>query len=176
MIEKGIYIESQKNRGNKNIDSFDYYVCGLKIGDENYTVKFVISKKNNGERYYDHKLIEIEKGRLLDLSAVSSAGSANKHPLNSYKDKRLFSILQINPKEIAKAETRMRQILDEVKQLKGYSDDSSYQGTSAFNGAAPSSNAYFPTRAERRAAIENETFEGEVSFDFYWEKNETEKT
>lgn len=83
-------------------------MSGLKIGNEDYTVKFVISKKNTGERYYDHKLTQIEKGRILDLSAVSSTESANTLPLTEYKDKRLFSILQTNPKEIAQAKMNAR--------------------------------------------------------------------
>ena len=40
-------------------------------------------------------LDNIEKGRVLDLSAVSSAESANGLPLSENKEKRLFSILQI---------------------------------------------------------------------------------
>ena len=63
LIENGIYITSERNTGSKDIDRFDYYVCGLKIGGEDYTVKMVISEKSNGKRYYDHNLVEIEKGK-----------------------------------------------------------------------------------------------------------------
>ena len=102
IIEKGVYIASEKNEGNKDVDSFDYYVAGLRIGGVDYTVKSVISNRKDGSRYYDHKLTQIEKGRLLDLSAVSSTESANKAPISDIKDKRLLDILQINSKENAK--------------------------------------------------------------------------
>ena len=94
LIEKGIYIISEKNTGEKDIDSFDYYVSGLRIGGVDYTVKYVISNKNDGSRYYDHKLTKIEKEKLLDLSAISSAESASTSPFSDIKDKRLLSILQ----------------------------------------------------------------------------------
>ena len=163
LIEKGVFISSEKNEGNKDIDHFDYYVCGLKIAGEDYTVKYVISNKSNGERYYDHKLTQIEKGKLLDLSAVSSAESASSSQLSAYKDKRLFSILQVNEAEIAKSEQRMREILDEMKRRRGYTNDSEYQGSLAFNGAAPSRNVYFWTKEARKQAFEDGDFEGEYS-------------
>ena len=75
--------------------SFRYYVCGLNIGDENYTVKAVVAVQPNGDRYYDHKLSEIEKGKLLSiLPTIQKAGIENKLPSSLGKDKRLFSILQ----------------------------------------------------------------------------------
>lgn len=102
IIENGIFITSENNQGNKDIDSFDYYICGLRIGGVDYTVKFVISNRKDGSRYYDHKLTQIEKGHLLDLSAVSSTESANKVPISDIKDKRLLDIIQTNSKENAK--------------------------------------------------------------------------
>lgn len=53
----------------------------------------------------------------------------------------------------------MREILDEVKREKGYSDDSSYQGSLAFNGVAPSKNGYFETKEERAEAFREGDFE-----------------
>ena len=68
-----------------------------------YTVKAVISNMNDGSRYYDHKLTNIEKGRLIDMinkAPVSSVSITTQTPetsaLSSGKDKRLFSILQTN--------------------------------------------------------------------------------
>lgn len=49
------------------IKSFSYYVCELKIGGNDYTVKAVIANQNNGIRYYDHRLSSIEKGELLSI-------------------------------------------------------------------------------------------------------------
>lgn len=60
-------------------------------------------------------------------------------------------------------------MLREEAMKKGYSDDSSYQGSIAFNGAAPSKNGYFDTRKERKEAFDNEEFEGEYSLGDYIE-------
>ena len=49
----------------------------------------------------------------------------------------------------------VRRMEREVYERMGYSDDSGYQGTSAFNGPAPSRNAYFETKAERIEATKN---------------------
>ena len=49
----------------------------------------------------------------------------------------------------------VRRMEREVYERMGYSDDSRYQGTSAFNGAAPGRNAYFETKAERIEATRN---------------------
>lgn len=55
----------------------------------------------------------------------------------------------------------------EAMERKGYSDDSSYQGTSAFNGAAPSRNAYFETKAERIEAAKNGEMEDTTTLGDY---------
>ena len=101
IIEKSIYIDSAKNEDsakNKDVSEYHYFVCGLKIGDVDYTVKAVVAEQSNGERYYDHKLTKIEKGTLLDsLSGITTPGFNQETSLVSgVKDKRLLSILQIN--------------------------------------------------------------------------------
>jgi len=103
--------ENKANRGNGKADSYRYYVCPLKIDGEDYTAKIVVGKKN-GSSYYDHRLTQIEKGELIDsLNEIAKPVAANNSPLLSgYKDKRLLSILQTNPEEIAQAEARMREI------------------------------------------------------------------
>lgn len=50
-------------------------------------------------------------------------------------------------------------MLQEEASFKGYTSSSDYQGTSAFNGAAPYRNAYFETKEERLQAIKEESFE-----------------
>ncbi len=103
LIQNGIYIDSEPNTGSKNIEKFDYYVCGLQIEGVDYTAKFVVSQSKSGERYYDHKLTQIEKGKLIEQSAVSSTVSANQSPLSMYKDKRLISLLQTNASKVIDA-------------------------------------------------------------------------
>ena len=38
---------------NPGVREYQYYVCGLKIGSEDYTVKTTIAVDNKGDQYYD---------------------------------------------------------------------------------------------------------------------------
>ena len=107
IIENSIYIDTIENEDSKNpnVKSFDYYVCGLKINGEDYTVKAVISNMADGSRYYDHKLTQIEKGKLLDgIEENRPNGERITSPLRQDdfggKDTRLFSILQDNSSKV----------------------------------------------------------------------------
>ena len=108
IIENSIYIESQPNNDvEKNPDVAEYqcYVCGLKIGGEEYTVLAKVAVDKNGNRYYDHNLTAIAKGKLIDIanneqSAVTSGFGTTpdtESTTNSHrKYKELISILQTN--------------------------------------------------------------------------------
>jgi hypothetical protein len=110
IIENSLYIDTINNEDilkHPNVISYNYYVCGLKIGGVDYTVKAVISNMNDGSRYYDHKLTNIEKGKLIDMinkALESSVSVTTQTPetsaLSEGKDKRLFSILQTNSSKI----------------------------------------------------------------------------
>lgn len=77
-----------------------------------------------------------------------------KYSLKSLDDKYLE--LAKNPES---NEAELKRIIEEYSKMQGYSADSDYQGTSAFNGKAPSSNAYFETKESRIKAWENDEFE-----------------
>lgn len=106
IIENSVFIEELANEDLEKypgVKSFSYYVCGLKIAGVDYTVKAVIANQNNGERYYDYKLTNIEKGKLLSIApTIQKAGIDGNPPLSDVKDKRLLSILQTNEKENAR--------------------------------------------------------------------------
>ncbi len=78
IIENGIYIASEINEDvekNPNVSEYQHFVCGLRIGGEDYTVRSVYAVDKNGDRYYDHKLTHIEKGKLLDsLVGITNPG------------------------------------------------------------------------------------------------------
>ena len=116
MLEKAIFIsEEPNNKSHSSFDRYRYYAVGLKMDGEDYTAKLVIGVKN-GYTYYDHSLTEIEKTSLLDRIDEISSSFTDKEVVDSvYKDKRLLSILQINPEEISLAESQMRDILIEMK-------------------------------------------------------------
>lgn len=62
---------------------------------------------------------------------------------------------------------KAQKMVNEAAAAAGYSTDSSYQGTSAFNGAAPWGNGYFLTKDERKEAWDNGEFEGESTLGDY---------
>ncbi len=125
IIENAIYIDSAKNDNedrNPNVSQYHYYVCGLNIGGEDYTVRMVEAEEKDGNRYYDHKLSHIEKGKLLNelahinlssstgLSSTPGTGAEERNrptnrgeiqaaPISDIKDKRLLSILQTKEEE-----------------------------------------------------------------------------
>lgn len=60
-----------------------------------------------------------------------------------------------------------QRLVNEAAKLNGYDVSSEYQGTSAFNGSAPYGNDYFSTKEERKAAFENDEFEGDTTLGDY---------
>lgn len=68
-------------------------------------------------------------------------------------DKQYFAAIEAGDMET------VQRLVNEQAERKGYVDNSDYQGTSAFNGAAPYRNGYFDTKEERLQAIEEGSFE-----------------
>lgn len=104
MIEQSIFIDEIPNtKGHDKYDSYKYYVCGLKIDNVDYIVKLVVGVKGDN-KYYDHRLTEIEKGTLIDnLNGLSNSVAENQNANISYgKDTKLQSILQTNDRENAR--------------------------------------------------------------------------
>ena len=83
---------------------YQHFVCGLKIGTEDYTVHSLVAVDHKGNRYYDHSLTQIEKTKLLDSiehQAVKGQGfdttsSTELTTLNGYKGKKLLELFQTN--------------------------------------------------------------------------------
>ena len=95
MIEDAIFITEELNdKGKNEFESYRYYVCGLKIGGEDYTAKIVAGVRG-GETYYDHQLSSIEKGKLINSrDRVTTQLAEDKSALSEVKDTRLLSILK----------------------------------------------------------------------------------
>lgn len=107
IIEKGIYIESVPNMDvdkNPDVAEYQHYVCGLKIGDDDYTVHSIVAVDKRGDRYYDHKLSRIEKGKLLDFIEAKQSAEQILAPMpgtkptirSERKINELISLLQID--------------------------------------------------------------------------------
>lgn len=115
IIEKSIYIESQPNNDpdtNPDVAEYQCYVCGLNIAGEEYTVLAKVAVDKNGNRYYDHNLTAVAKGKLIDIanneqSAVTSGFGTTpdtESTTNSQRKYReLISILQTNSSKIVDA-------------------------------------------------------------------------
>lgn len=102
MIKQSVFIDEFPNtKEHDKYDSYRYYVCGIKIDGEDYTVKIVVGVKN-GNKYYDHRLTQIEKGTLIDnLNGLSNSVAENQNAdISVGKDTKLLSILQTNSSKI----------------------------------------------------------------------------
>lgn len=101
LIEKSIFLDEIPNeKNNGKYDSYRYYVCGLRIGSEDYTVKITVGVKG-ASKYYDHALTQIEKGTLIDnIDALSTTFDNNMNTSSSVKDTKLLSILQTNSSKV----------------------------------------------------------------------------
>ena len=62
---------------------------------------------------------------------------------------------------------KAQRMVVEAAKLKGYNSGSQYQGTSAFNGAAPWGNGYFLTKEERKEAWDNDEYDGDQTLGDY---------
>lgn len=98
IIENAVYIDTLPNEDSKvpHIKEFEYYLAGLNIGGTDYTVRAAVGVSDFGDRYYDHKLTQIEKGKLLEArhSDNKSGVPQQQNALGNFDDKRLLQILQ----------------------------------------------------------------------------------
>ena len=98
-LNKGTFISQEPNEDivtNRKVIEYQYLISGLKINNTVYTVKSAIALDDNGNRYYDHKLSEIEKGDLLaSLSSVTRQGKYS-NLLYDFNDMRLLQVCQVS--------------------------------------------------------------------------------
>lgn len=103
MIDAAVFIDELPNeKDNNKYNSYRYYVVGLKIGGVDYTAKLTVGVDAYGNKYYDHSLTEIEKGKLInEVGALSpTLPSSNKSALSDVKDTKLISLLQNNSSKV----------------------------------------------------------------------------
>ncbi len=115
MLNKSTFIAEEKaEKANAQYPAYRYYVVGLKIGGADYTAKLTIGVDENGNKFYDHALTQIEKGSLLDNIDALSTTSDTKETVNGFmstvaepnpsvaigKDTKLLSLLQTNSSKV----------------------------------------------------------------------------
>ena len=104
MLEQSVFITEEKaDKLNAQYPTYRYYVVGLNIAGVDNTAKLTIGVDENGNKYYDHALTEIEKGKLLDQingqavdNGFMSTGAEPNPSVTDSKDTKLVSILQTN--------------------------------------------------------------------------------
>ena len=106
----------------------------------------------------------ISAAKLLNISETAKNNSQETEREEiAQRDKEYAEAVAAGDKE------KIDAMLREEMRRKGYADNSDYQGSKAFNGAAPSSNAYFETREERKETFDNGELEGDFSLGDFME-------
>ena len=111
IIKKSIYISSEPNNDtvkNPDVVEYQHFVCGLKIGNEDYTVHSLIAVDRSGDRYYDHNLTNVEKTKLLDrinsqagfVQGFDTTSGTEPTTFDGYKGKKLAKLLQIDSSKV----------------------------------------------------------------------------
>ena len=161
----------------------------VNIGDKVYGVK--ITLKENVRTHEKTKLYSYEatKIELLDGQSGDVAMTSPRNSNNSITVAKIIKGFETTKKNGEKVDSestkfslkdeeylkavedgnmeKAQKMVNEAADAAGYSTDSSYQGTSAFNGAAPWGNGYFLTKDERKEAWDNGEFEGESTLGDY---------
>lgn len=113
LLKSSVFIaEENSDKKGAKYAIYRYYVAGMRIGGVDYTVKLTIGVDENGNKFYDHALTEIEKGSLTNnLNGLSNSMVKNETS-NSFistglnpsvaesKDIKLISLLQTNSSKV----------------------------------------------------------------------------
>ena len=162
-------IRDAANKGNSEVISVFFEDKSKNVNYED-VIKKVEFKQKVGDftGEYD-ELLFVKDGEVTRLNKnAASPAKADTHRTsnNTAIKSSLSNILFQNKldeeykKAVESGDTeKAMQMLHEEADRKGYNLSSDYQGTSAFNGAAPYRNGYFDTKEARLQAIKDEEFE-----------------
>lgn len=177
------------------VDNLQSIIDGMEVASEtDNRIKLespthfaVVSKEFKGEPRDKWLLTAFEKkeslanGKSMDTATTSLGGdtalsqtkeSAAKIGNSSETSKENGEKFSLRDEEYLKAVEdgdmeKAQKMVNEAAEEAGYTADSDYQGTSAFNGSAPWGNGYFLTKEERKEAWDNGEFEGESTLGDY---------
>lgn len=136
-----------------------FKVHGL-LGENNEPSYLLVNDSVYTNEYFDRlKMMQEEAKETMN----SGKGGENVSSVKSVdmRDAEYIKAVENNDTET------IQRLLSEEAERKGYSNDSSYQGSLAFNGSAPYQNAYFETKEERKEAWENDEYEDTMSLGDY---------
>lgn len=108
IIRRSIFISEEENTKKNlhpHIDKYQYFLSGLKIKDDYFTVKSVIAIDQNNNRYYDHYIYNHPKELYLTTKKKTEVDFQTRYQLTEpvwnenqtsalYYDKRLYEICQ----------------------------------------------------------------------------------
>ena len=143
----------------------------IKIGNDYYTVELITERvKGQSPELLDLYNVRVRKNNPANTLSnpnglnASSQGQVNNNITTGNVNTGVMLFQDERDKEYVQAvesgdTEKAMQMLAEEAERKGYTSNSDYQGTSAFNGAAPYRNGYFETKEARLQAIKDEEFE-----------------
>lgn len=143
--------------GMNNAQSYNYKT-GIFTSDAAQAIDYVVRRMRRKEDVPAEIPAVLKKAVADSYGMVDNLIDGTKFSL---KDEKYLKAVEDGNMEKA------QKMVNEAADAAGYSTDSSYQGTSAFNGAAPWGNGYFLTKDERKEAWDNGEFEGESTLGDY---------
>lgn len=73
MLENGVYLRTEADRNNKlDVKAWHYFYAPAEIGDKFYAVKVAVRETTQGQKFYDHAVVETERpaGNLLGRDSL----------------------------------------------------------------------------------------------------------
>jgi hypothetical protein len=96
ITEKAVLLEIEKpNKPDASYNTYSHLAIGIQIDDKPYTVHLIIGE-NEGQWYYSHILLEIEKGSIPTVHPPTKEGHPDIASLYDIKDNTLLRLLQAN--------------------------------------------------------------------------------
>ena len=164
---------SEKSRINPTMLIHRLYGA-VEIDGAIYRVKTTIHENRDKENNaYTYQVTEVEllisgpaTGDALSNSTITAANLLKGVEKSYDFGKKLLDAEYLDAVEAGDMATAAS-LVRKAAEAAGYNASNAYQGSLAFNGAAPSRNDYFETREERKEAFDNGDFEGTYSLGDY---------
>lgn len=132
---------------------------GKKIADKNWILTAYDELSADGDVSAIAPVNQGQAARTTDNSHSKDTANILPEQEFSIKSSKEEDKAYLEAVKRGDMETAQRMV-NEAAERAGYSTNSDYQGTSAFNGAAPYGNDWFVTKEERKQAWDNDEWEG----------------
>jgi site-specific DNA-cytosine methylase len=162
-------VSSSKNRVNLESET---HKAGVRLTWDGERKSWLLTAFKKETSASDKRTDTVATSLEGDTALSQTEGSAAKIDNSSETAKENGEKFSLKDDEYLKAVEngdmeKAQKMVNEAAEAAGYSTDSSYQGTSAFNGSAPWGNGYFLTKEERKEAWDNEEYDGDQTLGDY---------